>query len=523
MEVSIFEIIGPIMVGPSSSGTAGMARIGNMVRSIVGEEPLYIEILLHPAVSSTYKMHKTDVALVGGLLGMSADSPGLKEALTLASQKRIDIKYGFLSDEEQNPKTVIIKLRTKGGSREVTGISVGGGSFIITNIDGAPVQINGSAYHLLIWGKNVEMVHAVKAIRSVSNGEKPITAGYSRTNDGYLRWMSFTREIPRDWLEELQNIPLVENVRLIPPILSYGLNQWCSPLFSSLEELLTLTQKENCQIPELVLRNEAGKSGKTPREIIDLMREHLAVMRLAVEEGLRGERELVGGIAGGKDGKRLAEAALTLGTVSGSTVPMAMARAMAVVEVNASMGQVVAAPTAGSSGIIPGCLLTLQERLRATEEQVVGALLVAAGLGVIMAQKGISFSGLIGGCQAEVGVSSALAAAGLVQLAGGGPEQIIHAAAIAIKNTLGLSCDLVGGPVEVPCIKRNAMGVANAYAAADMALAGIKSNIPPDDVLLALKNSQQMLSSEQKGSPRGCLARTPSGMQWKYTLENKYL
>ena len=190
------------------------------------------------------------------------------------------------------------------------------------------------------------------------------------------------------------------------------------------------------------------------------------------------------------------------------------ARAIAVAEVNASMGRIVAAPTAGACGVLPGVLLTVQEILKASEEDMVMTLFTAAGIGMIIAERA-SISGAEGGCQAEIGAASAMAAGAAVELAGGRPEETSHAAAIALKNFLGLVCDPVAGLVEVPCIKRNAIGAMIAVTAAEMALAGIKSAIPLDEVIDTMASIGRLMPCSLKETAQGGLAISPTGQRIK--------
>ena len=191
---------------------------------------------------------------------------------------------------------------------------------------------------------------------------------------------------------------------------------------------------------------------------------------------------MVGGLVPRDSGKKLMDAVSKGKTAGGAVLGKAVARAIAAMETNACVGCVVAAPTAGSCGVIPGALITAVENAGANEEKAIDALLAAAIMGTLIAMKA-SLSGSIGGCQAEIGVASAMGASALVQLLGGDSKQVAHGMALALKNILGLICDPVAGPVEIPCIKRNGIGVANAFAAADMALAGLESAIPPDEVI----------------------------------------
>jgi L-serine dehydratase len=233
------------------------------------------------------------------------------------------------------------------------------------------------------------------------------------------------------------------------------------------------------------------------------------VMVRSVEEGLKGDNLLLAGFMPGNDAMKLMKTVREGTNVGGSVLGTAVARAIAAMEFNGCMGCISAAPTAGSCGVMPGAVLTVAENLGATASQIHESLLAGAIMGVLIAMRA-PVSGALGGCQSEIGVASAMTAASLAQLAGGTPRQIAHATTLALKNILGLICDPVAGPVEVPCIKRNAVGVANALAAADMALAGIESVIPHDEVIDALVNVQKLLPTDLRGTLKGGLASTPT-------------
>jgi len=515
LDVSIFEIIGPIMIGPSSSHTAGMARIARMARNIIGIDPKKINITLHPAIMHTYKGHKTDVAIIGGLMGIQEDDELIKDAYMIAFECNIEIIIDFLKSTDKNPNTIVLTIESEKGINSITGISIGGGSFIITNIDGAEVNLGGSVDYLFITCSSNNENEINNVLNSSESYYKNIIErGFVKTNNEYLFWVSFAGIIPKDMLEIISGVKEVTEARIVPSILPFGASKWTQQLYGTISELLELTSN-NKSLFDVVLQYEMSRSGKTSDEIIRLMAKQLDVMKNAIDKGLNHEITLLAGITSGVDGKLLAKSVIAGSTLSGEILPMAIARALATMEVNGSMGIVVASPTAGSCGIIPGCLLTIKEYRNMCDLDVIRALIVAGGLGVTLAHAGASFSGVVGGCQGEVGVSSALAAAGLVELVGGSPMQVVQAMTLALKNILGLVCDPIAGPVEVPCIKRNAIGVANAFASADMALAGIESAIPSDEVILALKNVQQLLPPELKGTTIGGLACTPTAKKIK--------
>jgi len=277
----------------------------------------------------------------------------------------------------------------------------------------------------------------------------------------------------------------------------------------SVHELIKKANAENCTLGEIVLREESEMTG-TPREqLLERMNRNYVVMKESVDQGMTGRWRSLSGLAGG-DAVKL-EVLRTRGkTLMGNGMNKAAARAVAVAEVNAGMGRIVAAPTAGSCGVLPGVLLTVREIIGASEDRVVMSLFTAAGVGMVIAERA-SVSGAEGGCQAEIGSASGMAAAAAVELAGGSPEDAGHAAAIALKSFLGLVCDPVAGLVEVPCIKRNAMAAVIAVTSAEMGLAGIKSAIPLDEVIDAMASIGREMPCSLKETALGGLAVTPTG------------
>lgn len=227
----------------------------------------------------------------------------------------------------------------------------------------------------------------------------------------------------------------------------------------------------------------------------------------AYDENLRSESNLVGG-----DGEKIS-LALEKGTlVSGTFIEEVIAKALKMGESNACMKRIVAAPTAGSCGVIPAILLTYEEQCQCSKEKIIEALYVAAGIGEVIAKRAF-LSGAMGGCQAEIGSASAMVAGALVYLNGGDEESIVHAVAIALKNLLGLVCDPVAGLVEVPCVKRNVVGAVNAVAAADMAKAGIRSIISPDEVIDAMREIGETMPKALRETGEGGLAATPTAQE----------
>lgn len=280
-------------------------------------------------------------------------------------------------------------------------------------------------------------------------------------------------------------------------------------IFRSIAELVNIAESKNIKISQVMIEVEQHLTGRSEADIRSEMERNMVVMEQAVERGLNEEVRSHSGLTGG-DAVKLQQYIKNNPTLSGHWILDAVSKAIATNEVNAAMGTICATPTAGSAGVVPGVLFSHAPRLQATRKDMVDFLFTAGAVGFVIANNA-SISGAAGGCQAEVGSATAMAAAALVELAGGTPAQSAHALAIALKNLLGLVCDPVAGLVEVPCVKRNAMGGAVASVAADMALAGITSVIPADEVIEAMHKIGLTMPSTLKETALGGLAATPTG------------
>lgn len=286
--------------------------------------------------------------------------------------------------------------------------------------------------------------------------------------------------------------------------------------FSSIEELLNICETEGKKISDVMIEAEMEAHNRSKEEIIEQMKNSLYVMKEAIDRGLNEDIKSRSGLSGG-DGKKLAEYIEKGKFLSGLTILEAVSKSVATSEVNAAMGTIVATPTAGSVGILPGTIFSTAKKLNSSEEDMVRALFTAGAIGLVIANNAF-ISGAAGGCQAEVGSATAMAAAAIVEMAGGNPVQSASALGIALKNMLGLTCDPVAGLVEVPCVKRNAMGAANAMVAADMALAGIRSVIPPDEVIETMYRIGCAMPMPLKETALGGLADTPTARKLEVNI-----
>lgn len=276
--------------------------------------------------------------------------------------------------------------------------------------------------------------------------------------------------------------------------------------FNTGAELLSICKRESIPIYEAMLRRELELGDLSRNALREEMQRNLAVMRASIERGLGEAHRSVSGLSGGDAQKLDAYASNAL---MGPVLARAVAASMAVVEVNASMGRIVAAPTAGASGILPGALLTAGQKRGWGDDKLIDGLFTAAAVGAVIAT-GATIAGAEGGCQAETGAGAAMAAAAIAELSGARPAACLDAAAIALKNVMGLVCDPVAGLVECPCIKRNALGAANAFLAADLVLSGVGSIIPFDETVAAMRVVGKALPQDLRETARGGLAATPT-------------
>ncbi|HUT81746.1 MAG TPA: L-serine ammonia-lyase, iron-sulfur-dependent, subunit alpha [Candidatus Bathyarchaeia archaeon] len=285
----------------------------------------------------------------------------------------------------------------------------------------------------------------------------------------------------------------------------------------SVEPFLIKAKNENKTLGQIMIEHEAEIQETEPEKVITAMKRIWIVMVDSIIRGVKIDQKSPSGMSGG-NAKKILEREKKGKTLSGSQILKVAARAIGVGEYNSSMGTIVAAPTAGSAGVVPAVVYTVAETCKAPEEAIIRGLFASALIGLVCDAKA-STSGSEHGCQAEIGVSAAMASAAAVEIAGGTAEQAVNAAALTLKNTLGLACDPVAGLVEVPCIKRNGLLAAEAMIAADLSLCGVESIIPFDDVVSAMDEIGQMLPTAIKETSEGGLATTKTGRGYKNWLK----
>ncbi|MBP2032430.1 L-serine dehydratase [Clostridium algifaecis] len=279
------------------------------------------------------------------------------------------------------------------------------------------------------------------------------------------------------------------------------------------EELIKICRGKSMKIWQYALLDEAKSTGVPEEKVFKKMKKNLEVMKQSSNYALTHNVKSVSGLIGG-DAYKLNEYLERQNSLTGNFMIKVMARALSCSEVNAAMGKIVAAPTAGSCGILPAVVISSCEKLGKNDDEMVKALFTASCVGVLIA-KNATLAGAEGGCQAECGSAAAMASAAVVEMMGGTPDMCLTAGAIVIKNVLGLVCDPVAGLVEIPCAKRNASGAVNAVAAADMVMAGVYSKIPFDDAVSALYDVGRRMPCELRETALGGLAVTKMGLKLK--------
>ena len=281
-------------------------------------------------------------------------------------------------------------------------------------------------------------------------------------------------------------------------------------MYNNASELKSLCEQSGKKIYQVAIEVESELNGNSIADIRKKFQENIEIMRQACKKTLKKEIPSISGLTSGT-AKKLFSYMENGNTLFSKDILKSVAYSLSCFEVNTSMGKIVAAPTAGSCGILPACLFMVAEKIKATDDDLINAFATASAIGTII-EKNATLSGAEGGCQAECGSASAMAAAAMTEMLGGNIDQCFHAASMTITNVMGQICDPIAGLVEIPCAKRNAIGVVNAILCTDMALAGIECFVPFDEVIAAMYEVGKALPMELRETGLGGLAGTPTGI-----------
>lgn len=512
---SIFnDAIGPIMRGPSSSHVAASVRIGNLARQLLGGhlKQVDIEFERHGAIAPTYHSQGTDIGLAAGLLGLKPDNEDMSIALKKAKEKNVDIKFNITDFDANHPNTIKMKLTDQEGKKiQLEAISLGGGLIEIKTIQEFSLSICGDFYETLLFYSSITSKEAATVVEQIKNKIKKIAYVSLSGNDkqGIIDIKTSSKLNPSDmlWLRKIKNILCVRQLDPVMPMVSVKDSH--IP-FDTASKMLSYWEKRGGELWELAVLYESSW-GKIPKaEVFSKMKRMIDIFKSSIEIGIKGtsyqDRIL------GPQAWMVEKADLENKLIPGGVLNSIISFTMAMMEVKSSMGLIVAAPTAGSCGAVPGAILGTAKYMNLNDDRMIKAMFAAGMIGVFISEQA-TFSAEVCGCQAECGAASAMAAAGLIQLMGGNVKQGIDAASLALQNMLGLICDPVANRVEVPCLGRNVMAATNALAAANMVISGVDAVIPLDETIKAMYDVGIQLPSNLKCTARGGLSTTETALK----------
>jgi L-serine dehydratase len=505
--ISIFnDVLGPVMRGPSSSHTAGSYRIGLIARSLLGEDPAAAHLSFDPqgSYARTYQEQGADCGFAAGLLGWPITDGRFFSACELAAGEGLSIEFAVNPLEgATHPNTVDIRLTGRNGRMlHALAQSTGGGLVVFKKVDGWHVDVTGKSYELLVECERGACERAAGLVKEFTDITKAADPEGNQT--GRLLHFAGPTPLPGDAVAEIRSLPGVRAVWEVTPVFFV---QRGEPIFANAAEMAARAEARRVSLGRVALEFESVLLGLSEKEAREEMLRRWDVMRSAVEEGLRGERIQMRLLRPAAADIMRAEAEGRL--AAGGLHSRAAARAMAGLHVGSSGGVVCAAPTGASSGVLPGVLVTLVEEKKLSEEKIALAMFAAAAVGLVVARRA-TFAAEMAGCQVEIGAAGAMAAAAVIEAAGGSARQALDAAAISLQNSMGSVCDLVQGICEVPCHTRTAAAAASAFVCADLILGGYVNPVPLDETVDAVYAVGRMLTPELRCTSLGGLAAAPS-------------
>ena len=494
------------MRGPSSSHTAGPFHIGTLARALLGDEPTSATFTFDPdgSFAEVYRQQGSDLGFAAGTMGWPITDERFPQALDQAARQGLEIAFRVERlPNSDHPNTVEIRMASESGRQlHAMAQSVGGGAVAFTEVDGWSARLTGGTCDVLIWTTR----QAAPTIHEhlMRDGATLAPPEYISREEDVLLCVRRSLPLDADTLAHVKTLPGVHSVRAAP---SLGFVPQGDPLFSGAEEMAALAEDHGCSLGYLARRYESGLLGLSEEKVQAEILQRFEVMRASMDQGLHENlppMQLLRPSAG-----RIYRADAEGRIAAGGPHIRAAARALAVMHTNVHMGVVCAAPGAGAAGVIPGVLVTLAEENDLNAEQAALGMWAASAVGLVVATRA-TFAAEIAGCQVEIGTAKAMAAAAVVEIAGGTARQATDAAAIALQNSMGLACDPVRGLVEIPCHTRNAAAAAEALVCADLILGGYVNPIPLDETIDAAYAAGRMLPRELRCTALGGLARAPS-------------
>ena len=518
---SIFnDVIGPVMRGPSSSHCAAAARIGLVARALMDNEieSLLLEFDSRGSLPTTHESQGSDMGLLGGLLGFEPFDKRLVDYREEIQRAGIQVQVKIGSYGDTHPNTYRLSLKNSQESHTLVAVSTGGGMIEVIEIDGHPLALLGDLYVTLIYFEKNEKA-VVRRIRETLGAKCDVQVLKEPRNE--KRFICLTTHAP---LDKRQTAALaMENeavaVKFLPPVLPILTPQKIEIPFVTCEQMLAYNRSRQLSLADLAIEYESARGGVGRDEILNKMIEIVRIMKSSVRTGLAGTHykdRILGCQSALYSQKDQAGQLLDVGILNRIILYVT-----ALMETKSAMGVIVAAPTAGSCGGLPGAVLAAADAVGCEDGQIAKAMLAAGMIGVFIS-KFSTFAAEVAGCQAECGAGSGMAAAALATLMGAGAEVAIAGASMALQNSLGMICDPVANRVEVPCLGKNVMAASNAVACANMALAGYDPVIPLDEVVHTMDDVGKSIPAKLRCTALGGLSVTPTSKKIKDKLNENY-
>ncbi len=504
---SIFnDVLGPVMRGPSSSHCAASLRIGRLCRDLMDGviETVLIEFDPHGSLATTHESQGSDMGLFGGFLGWEAHDarlPNFREGIHDAG---INVNIEIVPLQNDHPNTYQITLKNYKETHTLTAISIGGGMIEILEIDGAEVSIAGDYCETLVYTESPERI--LKYLEAtIAHDELIVCNG----NNSFIEIKS--QVFPADdivaELNAMDDVRFVKKLQRVLPVMSRKNMQ---VPFITCEEMLKYNADKNLELWELAVHYESARGNITHEQVFTKASEIVTIMREAVETGLKGTEynDRILGCQSVNFKNQMQKKTL----VQGDVLNQIIMYVTAIMEVKSSMGVIVAAPTAGSCGALPGAVLGAAAALALSEKESIKAMLAAGLIGVFISATA-TFAAEVGGCQAECGSGAGMAAAAITGMAKGNLHQSLTAASIALQNSFGMVCDPIANRVEAPCLGKNILAATNALSCANMALANYDPLIPLDEVLEAMDKVGKSIPNDLRCTALGGLSVTKTSKE----------
>jgi len=487
-----------------------------MVRDLMDGEIQDVLIEFDPdgSLATTHESQGSDMGLFGGLLGWDATDERLADSPEAIREAGINVRIEVTSIEADHPNTYKMRVANSRETHTITAISTGGGIIEVVEIDSVKVSMAGEYFETLIYFET-------DGDKLLTYLGKSVTADFIsllRGDDTQFIEIKSQGFLSQETISELQSKFDIQAIKQIVPVLPVLSRQEIEVPFITCDEMLTYNQDKDLDLWELAVHYERARGAITDEQVLQKMADIIEIMQNSIDTGISGTKyaDRILGHQSGNYQTQMEKRRL----IDGGVLNRITLYTTALMETKSAMGLIVAAPTAGACGGLPGACIGAADAMGLSKDEMTRAMLAGGMIGIFIAAHA-TFAAEVGGCQAECGAGSGMAAAALVTLAGGSTQQAVNAASMALQNILGMICDPVANRVEVPCLGKNVMAASNALACANMALAGYDPVIPLDEVVQTMDKVGKMLPSALRCTALGGLSITKTSKQIENQLSQK--